>query len=35
MSEDKNYYYVLGGNQSNHVCIKAYSKDRLLTIRRV
>ncbi len=33
--ETKNYIYVLGGNQSNKVCIKPYPKYRLLEYRRI
>lgn len=33
--EDENHYWVLGGNQSNHVGIHAYSKGRLLGFRRL
>lgn len=33
--ETKNWIYVLGGNQSNRVCIKAYPKSRLLSYRDV
>ena len=33
--EDENNYWVLGGNQSNHVGIHAYSKSRLLGFRRL
>jgi uncharacterized protein (TIGR02594 family) len=29
------YIYILGGNQRNSVCIKAYSKERLLEYRRL
>lgn len=35
ISEDKNNINVLGGNQSNRVCILPYSKYRLLGYRRV
>ena len=35
ISEDEDNYYVLGGNQSNMVCIKPYPKSRLLTIQRL
>lgn len=34
-SEDKDFIYVLGGNQSNSVNISAYRKDRLLGFRGV
>lgn len=34
-SEDKNWIYVLGGNQGNRVCIQKYSVNQLLDIRRV
>lgn len=33
VGEDKNYYYVLGGNQSNSVSITKVAKDRLLGAR--
>jgi len=33
--QTKSWIYVLGGNQSNKVCIKAYPKSRLLGYRRV
>ena len=33
--ESKNHIWVLGGNQDNQVCIKPYSKDRLLGYRRI
>lgn len=33
--ETKDLVYVLGGNQSNQVCIKAYPKARLLQYRRL
>ncbi len=33
--ETDNFIYVLGGNQSNQVCIKPYYKKRLLGYRRV
>ena len=32
--EDENFTYVLGGNQSNQVCIKPYYKKRVLGYRR-
>lgn len=32
--EDKNYVYVLGGNQGNQVSIQRYNKNRLLGVRR-
>ena len=35
ISEDKNNIFVLGGNQGNKVCIAPYSKQRLLSYRRV
>lgn len=35
INEDKNYYYVLGGNQSNQVRISMYPKTRLLSVRRL
>lgn len=34
-SEDKKYIYVLGGNQNNRVCIKAYPTSRLLGFRSI
>jgi uncharacterized protein (TIGR02594 family) len=34
VTENKDYYYVLGGNQNNQVKISEYKKDRLLGIRR-
>lgn len=34
VAEDKTTYHVLGGNQSNKVCITRISKDRLLAARR-
>jgi len=33
--ETRRYVYVLGGNQKNMVCIKAYPKSRLLDYRRL
>ena len=33
--ETKNYIYILGGNQANSVCIKAYQKRLLLGYRRL
>lgn len=33
VKEDKNYIYVLGGNQNNSVNVTAYTKDRLLGYR--
>ena len=35
ISEDKDYIWILGGNQSNQVCIKPYPKSRLLGYRRL
>lgn len=35
IKEDKDSVYVLGGNQSNMVCISAYPKSRLLTYRSI
>lgn len=35
VSEDESNYFVLGGNQSNMVCIKPYSKSKLLGFRRL
>ncbi len=35
INEDSNNVYVLGGNQSNQVCIQAYPKSRLLQYRRL
>ncbi len=35
ITERNGYIYVLGGNQANKVCIKAYPKSRLLSYRRV
>lgn len=32
---DKNFIYLLGGNQSNSVSIRAYPRHRLLSIRRL
>ena len=34
VKEDKNYYYLLGGNQSNQVKISKFSKSKVLGIRR-
>jgi len=34
ISEDENFVYCLGGNQSNRVCIKPYYKKRVLGYRR-
>jgi uncharacterized protein (TIGR02594 family) len=34
IAEDKTTYHVLGGNQSNKVCITRISKDRFLAARR-
>lgn len=35
INQDEDNIYVLGGNQSNQVCIKPYPKSRLLQYRRV
>lgn len=35
LSEDKKFINVLGGNQDNHVCIKAYPVSQLLGYRRL
>ncbi len=35
VKQTKKYIYVLGGNQRNSVCIKAYDKNRLLEYRRL
>lgn len=35
IKETDNFVYVLGGNQGNQVCIKAYKKDRLLQYRTI
>lgn len=35
INEDANFYYCLGGNQSNMVCISAYAKHKILGIRRL
>ena len=35
IKETKGYVYVLGGNQNNRVCIKAYPKNRVLDYRRL
>lgn len=35
VKETRRYIYVLGGNQNNSVCIKAYPKTRLLGYRRL
>lgn len=35
VKQSKRYVYVLGGNQANSVCIKAYPKNRLLDYRRL
>ncbi len=35
IKEDAHYYWVLGGNQSNSVCIKRYPKKRLLKAKRL
>lgn len=33
--QTKNYIYILGGNQANSVCVKAYQKRQLLEYRRL
>lgn len=35
IKETKRYVYVLGGNQSNKVCIKAYPKSRVLDYKKL
>ena len=35
INEDEEYFYLLGGNQDNQVCIKPYDKNRLLGFRRL
>ncbi|MCT4629776.1 TIGR02594 family protein [Winogradskyella sp.] len=35
IKETKGYVYVLGGNQSNKVCIKAYPKNRVLDYKKL
>lgn len=35
VNEDEDFIYVLGGNQDNMVCIKPYSKKRLLGYRKL
>jgi uncharacterized protein (TIGR02594 family) len=35
INDDDKYIYILGGNQSNQVCIKPYPKTRLLTFKRL
>lgn len=35
IKETKNYVYVLGGNQRNMVCIKAYPKPKVLDYRQL
>ena len=35
VNDDKENVYVLGGNQSNQVCVKPYPKKRFLEYRRV
>ena len=35
INEDEDYIWILGGNQSNQVCIKPYPKSRLLGYRRL
>jgi uncharacterized protein (TIGR02594 family) len=35
INEDDTHIYLLGGNQSNSVCIKPYPKERLLGFRRL
>ena len=33
VNHDEKYVYLLGGNQNNTVCIKAYDKNRILSYR--
>lgn len=35
INQDENNIYILGGNQSNQVCISPYPKERLLQYRRL
>ena len=35
IKETKRYVYVLGGNQSNSVCIRAYTRDRILDFKKL
>ncbi|NQY29963.1 MAG: TIGR02594 family protein [Flavobacteriaceae bacterium] len=35
MNHDEKYIYILGGNQSNKVCIRRYPKGKLLGYRRL
>ncbi|WP_452602925.1 TIGR02594 family protein [Pontimicrobium sp. MEBiC06410] len=35
IKQTKNYVYVLGGNQRNMVCIKAYAKSRVLDYKKL
>lgn len=35
VKETKHYVYVLGGNQGNKVCIKAYPKNRVLDYKKL
>ena len=35
VKETKRYVYVLGGNQRNSVCIKAYPKNRILDFKKL
>ncbi|MDT7832385.1 TIGR02594 family protein [Flavobacteriaceae bacterium S356] len=35
IKESKRYVYVLGGNQRNSVCIKAYPKNRVLDYKKL
>lgn len=35
IKETKRYVYVLGGNQSNKVCMKAYPKNRVLDYKKL
>ena len=35
VKETKRYVYVLGGNQRNAVCIKAYPKNRILDFKKL
>ncbi|OED45608.1 TIGR02594 family protein [Flavobacteriaceae bacterium (ex Bugula neritina AB1)] len=35
IKETKSFVYILGGNQGNRVCIKAYPKDRVLDYKKL
>jgi uncharacterized protein (TIGR02594 family) len=35
VKQTKRYVYILGGNQNNKVCIKAYPKNRVLDYRKL